>query len=130
MPLFLNRIEIDYYRINIIVFGILILFNEINFLIRYFFEVLKLYPVSESEGKSMDEKEFNAGRVIGMLERLLIYFFIMIGEITVIGFIIAAKGFTRFKDLDKRDFAEYVLIGTLLSSFVALAVSFFIREIL
>jgi hypothetical protein len=130
MPSFLNRIEIDYYRINIIVFGILILFNEINFLIRYFFEVLKLYPVSESEGKSMDEKEFNAGRVIGMLERLLIYFFIMIGEITVIGFIIAAKGFTRFKDLDKRDFAEYVLIGTLLSSFLALAVSFFIREIL
>ena len=34
---------------------------------------------------------------------------------------LAAKGFTRFKELDDRDFAEYVLIGTLLSSSLAIA---------
>lgn len=127
-PSFLNITAIDYHRINIIIFGILILLNEINFLIRYFFEILKILP--ENGSKQVDPHEYNAGRVIGMLERILIYFFVLIGEITVIGFIVAAKGFTRFKELDKRDFAEYVLIGTLLSLFLALVISFSIKKIL
>lgn len=33
-----------------------------------------------------------------------------------IAFILAAKAFTRFRELEDRDFAEYVLIGTLLLS--------------
>ena len=37
------------------------------------------------------------------------------GNIGAIGFVLAAKGITRFRQLDDRDFAEYVLIGTLLS---------------
>jgi hypothetical protein len=130
VPSFLNKLELDYYKIIVIIFGVLVLLNEINFLIRYFFEVLNLYPVYSDENKPVDEKEYNAGRVIGMLERILIYLFVLVNEITVIGFIIAAKGFTRFKELDKRDFAEYVLIGTLLSAFFALIISFFVRKIL
>ena len=30
-------------------------------------------------------------------------------------FVLTAKAFTRFRELDSRDFAEYVLIGTLMS---------------
>lgn len=130
LPSFLNNIEPDYYKIIVVAFGALLLLNEINFLIRYLFEELKLYPVFNNENKVVDEKEYNAGRIIGMLERILIYLFVLVDQITVIGFIIAAKGFTRFKELDKRDFAEYVLIGTLLSSFFALIISFFIKKIL
>jgi len=130
IPSFLNNVEVDFNKVNIIIFGCLVLLNEINFLVRYFFEFLKLYPVNTNENKTIDENEYNAGRVIGMLERILIFTLILAGEITVIGFIIAAKGFTRFKELDKRDFAEYVLIGTLLSSFLALIISFFIKNIL
>ncbi|HZH71064.1 MAG TPA: hypothetical protein VFD91_01120 [Mariniphaga sp.] len=127
---FLLSVEINYQKITIVIFGTLILLNEINFLIRYFFELLQLYPVYADENRPVDEREYNAGRVIGMLERILIYLFILANEITVIGFIIAAKGFTRFKELDKRDFAEYVLIGTLLSAFFALIISFFIKELM
>ena len=36
------------------------------------------------------------------------------------GFIIAAKGPIRSKDLESRDFAEYFLVGTLASTAVAL----------
>jgi hypothetical protein len=63
----------------------------------------------------LDQREYNAGRFIGMLERLLVYGFVLKGQHAAIGLILAAKGFARFKELDERDFAEYVLIGTLLS---------------
>ena len=36
------------------------------------------------------------------------------------GFVLAAKSFARFKELDKREFAEYVLIGTLISMILAI----------
>ena len=64
-----------------------------------------------------------AGRYIGMLERALIYFFALGGAYQAIGFVLAAKGFARFKEMDYRPFAEYVLIGTLLSTAAALAIA-------
>jgi hypothetical protein len=124
-----NAIE-SWNNLNVIFFGVLILLNEINFFIRYFFEALKLVPNSTKENEGMNEKTFNAGRVIGMLERMLIFFFVLINQFGAIGFIIAAKGFTRFKELDKRDFAEYVLIGTLLSSLAAMAAAVILKNFL
>lgn len=59
----------------------------------------------------------NAGMWIGVLERLLIMIFIVIGKFEAIGLLIAAKSLLRFADKDnasgKR--TEYILIGTLLS---------------
>ncbi len=118
---FISKIE-NFSSIIIITSAILFLLNEVNFLIRFFFEIFKLLPNQKEEENDyvIDEREYNAGRVIGMLERILIFFFVFAGQFGAIGFIIAAKGFTRFKELDKREFAEYVLIGTLLSSLLAI----------
>ena len=119
--------------ISIVTAGFLFLLNEVNFIIRYFFKVLSVIPkIINKEGKESDEeneKEYNAGRVIGMLERILILFFVLVNQFGAIGFIIAAKGFTRFKELDNRDFAEYVLIGTLLSSLFAIAIALLIKHL-
>ncbi len=60
----------------------------------------------------------NAGRYIGWLERVLIITFILVGNYNGIGFILAAKGILRFgeiKESSDRKFAEYVILGTLLS---------------
>ncbi|MEL6305414.1 MAG: DUF3307 domain-containing protein [Bacteroidota bacterium] len=60
----------------------------------------------------------NAGKYIGMLERLFVFGFICIGQWAAIGLLIAAKSVFRFGDLNKgnnRKLTEYVLIGTLLS---------------
>ncbi len=125
--------KINWLHLNLILFGVLILLNEINFLIRYFFEKLSLFPgglENESDKKKIDTQEYNAGRVIGMLERFLIFLFVLFGQYTAIGFIIAAKGFTRFKELDKREFAEYVLIGTLLSGAFAFIVALIVKSLL
>ena len=62
-----------------------------------------------------------AGRVpvpmlIGWLERFLIVTFVLAGETVAIGFVIVAKSIVRFGETrDDREFAEYVLCGTLAS---------------
>jgi len=67
----------------------------------------------------------NAGRIIGLMERGLIYLMVMIGEPTGIGFLIAAKSILRFDTVSKdQKVSEYVIIGTLASFGWALAVSF------
>ena len=60
----------------------------------------------------------NAGTYIGMLERLLVFTFIICGHFEAVGFLLAAKSIFRFGDLRAardRKLTEYVLIGTLLS---------------
>lgn len=58
----------------------------------------------------------NAGRMIGKLERALIFLFLCVGEATATGFLIAAKSVLRFDTASKGQKAgEYVIIGTLAS---------------
>lgn len=109
-------------RFQLVLFGLLVSANEANLVIRAVFDRLDLKPRSlPSGGGVVDVGEFNRGRVIGILERVLLYAFVLQGQYGAIGFILAAKAFTRFKALDDRPFAEYVLIGTLLSACLALA---------
>jgi len=68
--------------------------------------------------------------VIGILERIFVYFAVMLNEYSIIGFIVAAKAFARFKELDKKAFAEYVLIGTLASILIALIAASFISSLI
>ncbi len=57
-----------------------------------------------------------AGRMIGFLERGLIYLLVWVGQPAAVGFLIAAKSILRF-DTAKEDqrASEYVIIGTLAS---------------
>lgn len=57
----------------------------------------------------------DGGKQIGRLERALIFAFIMVGEPTGIGFLVAAKSILRFEESKQQPVAEYVLIGTLWS---------------
>jgi len=68
----------------------------------------------------------HAGKWIGVLERMLILTFILIGEFSSIGFLIAAKSILRFSaktNTQQRKRSEYVLIGTLMSFLCAILVS-------
>ncbi|WP_022963743.1 hypothetical protein [Halopseudomonas pelagia] len=59
----------------------------------------------------------NAGKLIGFLERFLILTFVLLGQWSAIGFLLAAKSIMRFNDTHtaRRPVSEYVLLGTLLS---------------
>lgn len=98
--------------------GFLLVANETNLAIRTLLHRFQMEPTTSSHGEpdTIDDREYNAGRVIGMLERWLIYLVVVFAQnYNVIALILAAKGFARFRQLDEREFAEYVLIGTLAS---------------
>jgi hypothetical protein len=75
----------------------------------------------------------NAGKIIGILERLFVFTFILTNHWEAIGFLIAAKSVFRFGDLkESKDLklTEYVLIGTLLSFGIAIAAGLLIKTAL
>ena len=55
------------------------------------------------------------GAWIGLLERALVFAFVLAGQVTAIGFLIAAKSVLRFRYASERSTSEYVIIGTLAS---------------
>lgn len=60
----------------------------------------------------------NAGKYIGILERLFVFGFILLNQWQAVGLLIAAKSVFRFSDLSRskdRKLTEYILVGTLLS---------------
>lgn len=67
----------------------------------------------------------NGGKLIGLLERGLIFLLVMVGQPAGIGFLIAAKSVLRFETTSKDQRAgEYVIIGTLASFGWALAFAY------
>jgi hypothetical protein len=82
------------------------------------------------ESKTDDDSLQNAGNYIGILERLFVFCFILMGHFDAIGFLLAAKSIFRFGDLKEakdRKLTEYVLIGTLLSFGIALLIGLLVK---
>lgn len=74
----------------------------------------------------------NAGKYIGILERLFVFTFVVTGNWGAIGFLLAAKSVFRFGDLKEskdRKLTEYILIGTLLSFGIAIATAMLVLKI-
>lgn len=63
------------------------------------------------------------GARIGKLERALIFLFLAIGHPAGIGFLIAAKSILRLEEAKQQNVSEYVLIGTLWSFGLAIAIT-------
>lgn len=86
----------------------------------------------------------NAGKSIGILERLLILTMVFINQFSAIGFLVAAKSILRVTDkpdkpttdptmgrpFSSRKHTEYVLIGTFLSVGIAIATGLIINSLL
>ena len=87
-------------------------------------------PVTIEHSKLQTESLVNAGKYIGILERLLVFVFILVDHWEGVGFMIAAKSVFRFSDLaeaKQRKLTEYVLIGTLLSFGIAVLTGILIK---
>jgi Protein of unknown function (DUF3307) len=69
----------------------------------------------------------NGGKWIGLFERALIFVLIFVREPAGIGFLVAAKSILRFEEAKDQKLAEYVLIGTLLSFSLGIALSWLTR---
>lgn len=102
---------------------LVLLTTPANILIREVFEMEKAklsdfmeYRKNDSSGLPRLE---NAGALIGTLERVLTFIFVMNGNYQAVGFVVAAKSLLRFKESEGTR-AEYVLVGTLLSFSIAI----------
>lgn len=84
-------------------------------------------PSTATDDVQLDVTEINRGRLIGNLERLVLTLVVAVGSYAALAFLVAAKGLIRSEDLERRDFAEYFLIGSLSSALVALCAGIIIR---
>lgn len=87
-------------------------------------------PVTGEENSVQSDSLSSAGKYIGILERLLVFTFIVVHHWEGVGFMIAAKSVFRFSDLaqaKQRKLTEYVLIGTLLSFGIAVLAGILIK---
>ncbi|NLA26048.1 MAG: DUF3307 domain-containing protein [Firmicutes bacterium] len=86
--------------------------------------LLTLYK-SESEEDDALVEDKRAGRFIGTLERVIILILIALKQYAAIGLVLTAKSIARYDRIAKDPiFSEYYLIGTLLSTLGAIALSF------
>lgn len=92
--------------------AVLICWKPANIFIKL---VLKHYSVIMPQEK---DGGFNAGALIGTIERWLILVFVCLQRYDALGLLIAAKSIIRFGD-SQTNKSEYVLAGTLLSIFIA-----------
>ena len=95
--------------------AVLICWKPSNFFIKL---MLRHFSVNMPEEK---ESGFNAGALIGTIERWLILIFVCLQRYDALGLLIAAKSIIRFGD-SQMNKSEYVLAGTLLSIFIAVLV--------
>jgi hypothetical protein len=110
------------------VLSILIVFSYMaGHLITYLLENFKILKIPESSNartmdKLMDKSlrplsdhEKKIGLRIGLIERFLVIVFVAVGQYGALGLILAGKSLARYEDLKDKAFAEYYLLGTLLS---------------
>lgn len=71
--------------------------------------------------KTADDGIANAGALIGIFERLLILLMLYANQYAAIGFVLTAKSIARYNKIaEEPQFAEYYLLGTLLSSLLVI----------
>ena len=92
--------------------------------------ILRYIREKPTKELSQDEKGLRkAGTMIGILERAIILTFGILNQFGAISFVFLAKSMARFRQLEKRIFAEYYLIGTLSSFLFALLISVVVQTI-
>nr|WP_319776674.1 DUF3307 domain-containing protein [uncultured Sphaerochaeta sp.] len=73
-------------------------------------------------GRKEETTRNNAGAMIGTLERYIMIILLSLGQFGALALVMAAKSISRYEMLKDKDFAEYYLLGTLLSILISLLV--------
>ena len=94
------------------VLGLLIIHKPANILIQNLIGIYK--PRTNDIEIKADN---NAGRVIGSVERVIMLILIYMNQYSAIGLVLTAKSLARYDRISKDEkFAEYYLLGTLISA--------------
>ncbi|MBI9033927.1 MAG: DUF3307 domain-containing protein [Bacteroidales bacterium] len=122
---------IDNPKYWLIAFGFIMMSTPSSITIGRILKSLDL--INGNDDDNITESLKNAGKWIGIIERILIFTFVIIGKYEIVGFLIAAKSVFRFSEIksaqDKK-ITEYILIGTLISFSVAIFTGLIIKPFL
>jgi hypothetical protein len=102
---------------------ILFLTEPVSIIMKTIFSKWNIAKLTEGNESLKD-----AGKYIGILERILVFVFVVLDHWEAVGFLITAKSVFRFGDLKEskhRKLTEYILIGTLISFGIAITVGLF-----
>jgi len=99
------------FKYLLVITGYLVCLKPANIFIKEVFLATEIQVSSDNEMP-------NAGKVIGVLERILTLTFIIVSQYSAVGFLIAAKSILRYGNNETLK-TEYVLIGTMLSFGIA-----------
>ena len=100
--------------------ALLFIHKPANILIANILSGYKPDRKDDPDGGKTVREDRNAGRMIGTLERIIKVIFISIGQYSAVGLVLTAKSIARYDRISKdQAFAEYYLLGTLLSTICA-----------
>lgn len=123
------------YSVTVLITAGLILITKvggiwIGMMVQPYLQQIRSHTIQpESKARGLED----GGKIIGYLERFLIYVFIIAGFPLGIGFLITAKSVFRFGEVSNpsnRMEAEYIIIGTLMSFAYAVTVGYVVYIIL
>ena len=112
----------------VLVFCLLFLTIPVSIIMRTIFSKWNITKLTKGNESLKD-----AGKYIGILERILVFIFIVTNHWEAVGFLITAKSVFRFGDLKEskhRKLTEYILIGTLISFGIAILIGIIYNSIL
>ena len=116
----LSTIEISIQPMIVLLVKILLAHKPANIFIVNIIQEYK--PVSKGNDGTANIKR--TGRMIGSIERIIMLFFILIGQFSSVGLVLTAKSIARYNKISEdKEFAEYYLLGTLLSTICVLMIS-------
>lgn len=104
------------------ILALLLVHKPMNLIIQ---KMLLIYKPMDRPGEM--KRNRNAGRLIGTLERMIMLILISRGQYSAAGLVLTAKSIARYDRISKdQDFAEYYLLGTLMSTAGAILCSRFL----
>lgn len=84
--------------------------------------------IKQTDDAEKTESLVNAGKWIGIAERVIVLILVIQGQYAAIGLLVTAKGIIRFAEKDRQESkTEYLVIGTLLSIGLAIITGLMVR---
>lgn len=125
-------------QVILIVGALVFLLESANILVRTALRGEPLRSDADADGaagndsgpvtRAVQAHTLKGGRLIGPLERILVFALTLTGAYTMLAAVLAAKGIVRFPEISRDgasgDQAEYFLVGSLVSWVTALAAAF------
>ncbi len=99
--------------------ALLLCTGEANGVLRLTLLTFGIHPKSNPA----DLRHYRQGGLIGVIERILVLIFAANNAYNAVGFILTAKGLVRFGEMAAKEDAEYILVGTLVSTSLAIGVA-------